>query len=244
MTDDFDGIQRAHWSLADPAHERWRTLEPIRRLEETLYASVPEVWLADKLLDVGCGEADALRTLRALGFSGEYTGVDWSHQKLLHARTLVPGARLVGASATHLPFPDRAFSTILCRDLLHHMVGHHEDGVTELLRVAEKRVVIVEPNPFAPLVAGLGMLRHVERGLFRSSPRRIRRLLQRPGWTTRALAAEPHSLARLAFHYQVGIPALASCRIAMAALRALDRVALHLPRILWSYQVYVLERRK
>jgi len=72
----------------------------------------------------------------------------------------------------------------------------------------------------------------------------MNRLLARPGWTTRRVAAEPHSLARLLFHYQLGFPRLASSPLAATGLAQLDRAAALLPEAFWSYQVFVLDRRE
>jgi SAM-dependent methyltransferase len=237
----FEREQKDHWSKPDAAHERWRALEPIQRLEEALLARVPELLSGERLLDVGCGEGDALRTLRALGFRGGYTGVDFSPQKLGYAHRAFEGAGVAAADGAWLPFRARAFPLVLCRDLLHH-VGDREAVVAELLRVADRRLVVIEPNPLAPLIAGLALVRRVERGMLASAPPRLRRLLTRPGWTTRALGAEPQSLARLVFHYQFGVPRLASSRWAAGALAGLDRAAALLPEALWSYQVFVLDR--
>lgn len=237
----FDAEQKAHWSRADPAHERWRTLEVIRRLEEAVYASVPGIEAADRVLDVGCAEGDASRILQVLGFHGTYVGIDFSPEKLSYAQSTFPEAVLVAGSAPRLPFRDLSFPIVICRDLLHH-VQDRAGVVSELLRVAQGCVVIIEPNPFAPLIAGLGLLRRFERGLFGSSPGRLQRLLRREGWTTRVLAAEPHSFARLLCHHRFGIPSLASSRLAAAAFKALDRAAALLPKGFWSYQVCVLSR--
>lgn len=237
----FDAEQRSHWASADPAHERWRACGPIRQLEEALFTPVSALLLGEALLDVGCAEADTVRTLRSLGYRGRYTGIDFSVPKISYAHASFPGAGLAAADAARLPFRDRTFPTVLCRDLLHH-VGCRAEVVSELLRVAQERVVLIEPNPLAPLIVGLGLLRRFERGLFRSSPGQMRALLRRPGWTTWDFASEPHSLARLTFHYRFGLPSLATSRTATAALRLLDRAAVLLPRALWSYQVFILDR--
>jgi SAM-dependent methyltransferase len=239
--DRFEREQKSHWAHVDIAHASWRTCKPVRRLEEALFRAISNLLIGDRLLDVGCGEGDALRDLRALGYRGDYTGIDFSREKVAYARRTFSGAELAVADATRLPFRDHAFPTALCRDLLHH-VRDRAAVVDELLRVADRRVVVIEPNPLAPLIAGLGLVRRAERGIFRSWPRELDRLLVRPGWLAWRRAAEPHSLARLVFHYHFGVPALARFPGIAEVLAMFDRAAEHLPETLWSYQVIVLDR--
>lgn len=242
--DRFEREQRLHWAQVDLAHEHWRTCEPIRRLEESLLGAVSGLIVGGQLLDVGCGEGDTLRTLRAVGYRGDYAGIDFSQKKVAHARQVLPEANcLAAADATCLPFRDRAFPTALCRDLLHH-VRNRAGAVEEILRVADRRVVVIEPNPLAPLIAGLGLVRRAERGLFHSWPHLLDRILARPGWKARRRAAEPQSLARLVFHYQFGVPVLAYSPSASQVFSMLDRAAEHLPEVFWSYQVIVLDREE
>jgi SAM-dependent methyltransferase len=55
-------------------------------------------------------------------------------------------APVIQASATHLPFPDMVFSAALAVLTVHHWPDHRR-GLTELVRVARRRVVIVTWDP-------------------------------------------------------------------------------------------------
>jgi hypothetical protein len=45
----------------------------------------------------------------------------------------------------HLPYPDRSFDTVICSDVLEHIGDGHEDALSELNRIARKKVIITVP---------------------------------------------------------------------------------------------------
>ena len=246
MTDWFDQLQREHSSAPEIARYRWQTGQPrIRQLEERLLGPIFEGVPADtRLLEVGCGEGANLVTLVRLGFRGDYVGIDASGGKVAFAIREHPGRNqhFLVADAVQLPFPDRAFASVLCRDVLHH-VSRRASLVAELTRVAAERIVLIEPNPFSWLIAGFGLLDRAERGMFRSTPASLDRLIAQvaPSWRVTRHWAEPSPLARLALHYRFGVPALGRSPFVDRALGALDRVTELGPHALWAYQVLVLE---
>jgi SAM-dependent methyltransferase len=94
------------------------------------------------LLDVGCGS----------GFSTAYApaavrgvGCDASLRMLAHH----PGAEVVMAEATTLPFADSQFDLVTCWEVLHH-VAEPWKVLAEMARVARRFVVVFEPNPLNP----------------------------------------------------------------------------------------------
>jgi len=98
--------------------------------------------LTGRVLDVGC-DAAPLRALLAPPAS--YLGVD-----------VRPDADVVlDLDRDRLPFPDRAFDTVLCTDVLEYLERCHA-VFDDLCRVSRDRVVISLPNPLRNLLLELG----------------------------------------------------------------------------------------
>ena len=243
----FADLQRRHWAQSAPSHDAWRTEQPqIRALERALLEPVAAMASQGReLLDVGCGEADMLPLVRELGFSGRYVGVDFSADKAAYAqeRRQDPQAWFVAADAQSLPFSARSFDTVVARDLLHH-VTDRTAALRELLRVTGKRLVVIEPNPFGPLIAATAMARPAERGMLASAPPKLMRLVKEiaPGWRVQRRWAEPQSVTRALLHYQFGFPALGRLRAITWSLEVIEAFCRQLPGALWNYQVLELER--
>jgi hypothetical protein len=89
-------------------------------------------YLVSPLLDVGCDRA----VLRTLMPDLEYTGVDIGG---------APDVRLDLENTERLPFPDGAFGSVICLDVLEHLDNLHV-MFEELVRVAARYVVISLPN--------------------------------------------------------------------------------------------------
>ena len=96
--------------------------------------------LTSTILDVGCDQKTLARHLPA---SARYTGVDIAPPADIVLNLDVPGAVL--------PFPDRAFDTVLCCDVLEHLERIHA-VFDELCRVSASRVLISLPNPLRNLI--------------------------------------------------------------------------------------------
>lgn len=79
--------------------------------------SDPAVLERRPLLDLGCGDAQTLRTL--VRASGLVVGLDVSSSALRAARA--SGALLLRGVADRLPFRAASFATILAGDLFHHL---------------------------------------------------------------------------------------------------------------------------
>ena len=84
------------------------------------------------MLYVGCDEAH----LRSLVPGIEYTGIDVGGR---------PDLRVDLETTERLPFPDRAFDTVLCSDVLEHLDSLHR-VFAELVRVTGRWLVISLPN--------------------------------------------------------------------------------------------------
>lgn len=88
--------------------------------------------LGDDLLEVGSGPG-AVTPMLATRVS-HVTSVDRDLDSLARLGRTSPGARAVGADATHLPFGDGRFSSVAAFTMLHHVAGR--EGQRRLLREA------------------------------------------------------------------------------------------------------------
>ena len=84
------------------------------------------------LLDVGCFEAP----LRSLLNTLDYTGVDFVGD---------PDIQLNLENIESLPFKDNSFDTVICIEVLEHLVNLHQ-MFDELVRVSSRYVVVSLPN--------------------------------------------------------------------------------------------------
>lgn len=106
------------WLMSQPA--QLLTNGPALRLPSSLRLDA-----ATRMLDIGCGRGALLRALDdQLHFDSPPVGVDFSRAALaLDARGApgVPPPRLVGGSATALPFRGGAFTLVTCGYLAKHL---------------------------------------------------------------------------------------------------------------------------
>jgi dolichol-phosphate mannosyltransferase len=90
------------------------------------------------ILDVGCGSSRILRDLKGA------VGVDISFPKLRYMSRY--GVPLVQASVFALPFADAAFETVVCSEVIEHVVGR-EAPLRELARVHRRGGTLVLGTP-------------------------------------------------------------------------------------------------
>jgi 2-polyprenyl-3-methyl-5-hydroxy-6-metoxy-1,4-benzoquinol methylase len=87
------------------------------------------------ILDVGCDQRELTRHLDE---QASYWGIDIGGNP----------DQVVNLEAGPLPFPDRAFDTVLCLDVLEHIETIHTI-FDELCRVAREAVIVSLPNAYA-----------------------------------------------------------------------------------------------
>ncbi len=83
-------------------------------------------------LDVGCGTANYLTALSAMGM--KFYGIDPSETMLEVARTRPHGATLLNAKVEHIPLPDAMFDGAMFNFTMHHW-DDKVKGLTEIARV-------------------------------------------------------------------------------------------------------------
>lgn len=91
-----------------------------------------------RTLDVACGTGFVTGHLQ-----GKVTGLDQSRRMLEVARSRLPNAELVAASAFELPFPDGAFERVFTSHFYGHLEEHERVRfLEEAARVAPELVVL------------------------------------------------------------------------------------------------------
>ena len=98
------------------------------------------------VLDAGCGEGFVADYMHNRDPSLQITGIDYSPEAIEYAEAhFGHAARFKIGSLLELPFDDNAFDTVVCSEVLEHVV-EYEVAMRELKRVARQHVVISVPN--------------------------------------------------------------------------------------------------
>jgi SAM-dependent methyltransferase len=126
-----------------------------------------------RVLDVGCGNGFFTYHLPD---DVHAVGLDFSRLML----QLNPASQVVQGSALKLPFNDRAFDTVFCSNLLHHL-PEPQFAIAEMHRVAKRYVVLSEPSRNNPGMFMFGLVKPEERWSLRFTPRYLRTLAERSG---------------------------------------------------------------
>jgi SAM-dependent methyltransferase len=97
------------WSLENPGNRAARA----ELVDALLGAAEPEIHGTAALLDCGCGGGWLLEALAGAGVEPRRLhGVEPDPARREAARSRVPGAKIVGADAAALPFPERSFAAV------------------------------------------------------------------------------------------------------------------------------------
>lgn len=94
-----------------------------------------------KFLDAGCGTGLILRHLPAKSI-----GVDINPRNIAKAKIHAPKAKLVRGDIEKLTFPKNTFSTIICSDVLEHLI-EPDKAWRELFRVLEPGGMVIGSVP-------------------------------------------------------------------------------------------------
>jgi ubiquinone/menaquinone biosynthesis C-methylase UbiE len=130
-----------------PRYERDRRSRFNARPQEAALAALA-LGPRDRLLDVGCGSGAGVRAAAAT--VERAVGLDISPAMISRARELAAGLAgvefVVGESA-QLPFPDEAFTAVMCSSSFHHYPDPGR-ALGEMARVLAPggRVVLAEPS--------------------------------------------------------------------------------------------------
>ncbi len=130
--------------------------------------------LTGRILDVGCG--NGIFTTRFATAETSVVGLDFSHYLLQQN----PHSGLIRGDATGLPFGERSFDVVFEANVLHH-VPDREQVIREMSRVSRRYVVLLEPNRYNPIMAGLSVVVRAERGGLKSCVSRLVKEMQNCG---------------------------------------------------------------
>lgn len=114
---------------------RWR--------EQTLLKMLQRYGRGVPMLDVGCGSGLHLRHMPPGS-----TGIDINPRNVAQSKHYAPQATVVEGDAEHLPFQDHSFATIICTEVLEHVV-YPERVISEVRRVLQPHGVFLGSVPRA-----------------------------------------------------------------------------------------------
>lgn len=99
-------------------------------------------------LDAGCGRKGGSLTYQAS------VGVDISRKNLKSSKLLRPKTSYILADITHLPFKTASFNTIICVDVLEHVMDK-TNAISEISRVSQPEALFVgsTSNLLNPIIA-------------------------------------------------------------------------------------------
>lgn len=94
------------------------------------------------MLDCGCGTCATLDGFIHDGYAVDYTGIDTCGYLVERmAKRQDEHVRVLKADIELLPFPDKSFDVVLCRDVLEHLDGYWK-AMDHMLRVAKNEVMV------------------------------------------------------------------------------------------------------
>ena len=123
--------------------DNWRGLESLlhRHRERKVQQLINRYGVGDKYLDVGCGTGLILRHLPAGS-----VGIDLNPKHLKRAQKYVPKAKVQLGDAEKLEFDDESFSTVICTEVLEHLVNS-DSAVSEIKRVLKSGGIMIGSTP-------------------------------------------------------------------------------------------------
>lgn len=139
-----------HEKRFDGDARRLRAPERIKRLEVERVVEICVAGGLSSVLDVGTGTGLFAESFSLRGL--EIAGVDASLEMVEAAKAHLPSADLRVATAEDLPFAGASFDLVFL-GLVFHETDHPARAVTEALRVARRRIAILE-YPFRTQPAG------------------------------------------------------------------------------------------
>ena len=105
-------------------------------------SAITEDIVGESAVDVGCGTGALLRRIsKARPGIKSLAGVDF----VIDPGLTDPGVEYFSAKVEALPFPDKAFDTVICTHVIEHIVDYRA-AIAELRRVTRQRLIIVVPR--------------------------------------------------------------------------------------------------
>lgn len=133
-------IAGAYERLAAGA-ERYRASDTTERQA----AAIVQHAVGPRVLEVGCGNGSVTTRLVRAGHTVFAVDVAKHSLQAVRGTAGAPDLPLVCAELPYLPFPDRAFDTVVCAHTIEHVPDIHATA-SELRRVTGKRLIVVVPR--------------------------------------------------------------------------------------------------
>lgn len=125
-------------------HQTWTHLTHAKHVRR-LSACAGKV-VGDTFVDVGCALGHSTNIMRGY-HTGEWTGIDFEEAAIIEARKLFRDVKFVFAeSMTHLGTLGQ-WDSVVCSEVIEH-VPDDVALVTNLLKIAKKRVIITTPSVY------------------------------------------------------------------------------------------------
>jgi SAM-dependent methyltransferase len=99
---------------------------------------------ARRVLDAGCGEGYVYRAMKQRGYSGQWTGFDFSKEAIEYARRESPEVEWRQASAFEIPFADRSVDLVFSSEVLEHL-DQPQRALSEFARVSNHWLLLSVP---------------------------------------------------------------------------------------------------
>lgn len=128
----YESIQKEYSRLAPRYDARWRGY-----VEASIRETLAQLCVGQgaRIVDIGCGTGELLRTLSLVAPGATLAGVDLSPEMLGIARAkLLPRVELRQGHAEALPFEDEAFDSVVSTNVFH-FIRHPMIALREMFRV-------------------------------------------------------------------------------------------------------------
>lgn len=185
MMEHEDNLQRKYWASAESHAGRRTPAHPVISAfarPKLAFAKQNGAFQDESfVLDVGCGNGFFTYHLPS---GTRAVALDFSATML----RMNPCPRLTQGSALSLPFPEGAFDTVFCSNLLHHLPDP-QAAVLEMKRVSSRYIVLSEPNRNNPGMLLFGMLKREERGTLKFTTGYLSKLAKAAGLHVKACRA-------------------------------------------------------
>lgn len=111
----------------------WRIFIPRRK---NIIEKIAAECVGKNVLEIGCGNSRTVaREFNPEKFNYNYIGTDISFKRLLVAKSAIPAADFLQASAINLPFKDNSFKALISFGMLHHL-----PRPVDALKEADKKI--------------------------------------------------------------------------------------------------------
>jgi ubiquinone/menaquinone biosynthesis C-methylase UbiE len=123
----------------------YEALKPLMEATDLSRASIDAILedvVGERIADIGCGRGYLVKRIAGHRPAAECVGVDIASPQIEGAPDNVTFAE---GWLGRLPFPDKAFDTVICTHTLEH-VPDLDSALSDLRRIARRRLIIVVPR--------------------------------------------------------------------------------------------------